>query len=159
MAVTIAVSNILVSIPLGEWLTLGALSFPVAFLISDLVNRFKGAASARKVVLVGFAVGIAVTLILANWRIALASGSAFLTGQLLDIAIFDRLRNRAWWQAPAISSIIGVFADTWIFFFLAFYGTESDWVKLALGDLGFKILIALCLLPPYRMTLSRYGKI
>src|SRR5690606_8342195 len=117
MAAVVVASNILVQFRLGDWLTWGALTYPFAFLVTDLINRLHGAAAARRVVLVGFAVGIACSLIgtritgdfgpLVTLRIAIGSGVAFLTAQMLDVAVFDRLRARTWWQAPFVSSLIG----------------------------------------------------
>lgn len=155
MAAVIGASNWLVQFPVGEWLTWGAFTFPVAFLVTDVCNRCFGPARAREVALVGFVVGLALSFWLAPMRIALASGGAFLAAQLLDVAIFNRLRRASWWQAPFIGSVIASVLDTGLFFFLAFAGEELDWVKLALGDLGVKWLMALVLLAPYRALVRR----
>lgn len=155
MAVVIVVSNLLVQYPINDWLTWGAFTYPVAFLVTDLTNRALGAAAARRVAWAGFAIAILVSFGLAPWRIAVASGSAFIVAQLLDIAVFNRLRAHSWWQAPLIGSIVASVIDTLIFFFIAFAGTELDWRLLAAGDLGVKWLMAVLLLAPYRMLLPR----
>lgn len=155
MAVVIVASNILVETPINDWLTWGAITYPFAFLITDLCNRFHGAASARRVVLVGFAVGVAASLILADVRIALASGTAFLTAQMLDVSIFDRLRRSVWWVAPIVSSALGSIADTFLFFGLAFAGTGTPWPTWAIGDLGVKWAVAALALVPYALIAMR----
>lgn len=157
MAVVVTVSNIVVQYPINDWLTWGALTYPVAFLVTDLTNRALGTAVARRVVYVGFALAVVLSIYFAGWRIALASGSAFLVAQLLDIAIFDRLRKAAWWQAPLVSSGLASAVDTALFFSLAFAGTGVPWVTLGIGDYGAKIAMALFLLLPFRalMTATR----
>jgi len=144
MAVVVGASNYLVQIPINDWLVWGALTYPLAFLINDLVNRFYGARSARRVVYVGFAVGVALSLSVETieTRIAIASGAAFLLAQLLDVAVFDRLRNGRWWIAPGISSAISTVVDTVLFFSLAFAATGLPWVQWAIGDLGVKWVVA-----------------
>ena len=144
MAILVGASNLLVQIPINDWLTWGALSYPLAFLVNDLVNRFHGAATARKVVYVGFAAGVVYSLVAPNidTRIAVASGIAFLTAQLLDIIVFDKLRNTSWWIAPSASSAISTVVDTALFFGIAFAGTGAPWVQWAIGDLGVKWLVA-----------------
>lgn len=154
MVLIVLVSNILVTFPVNDWLTWGAFTYPVAFLVTDLTNRAYGPAKARIVAYVGFAIAVVLSLILANPRIALASGSAFLFAQLLDIFVFDKLRNRDWWIAPFASGILGSILDTMIFFSLAFAGTDLIWFKLALGDLSVKLAFALLLLAPFRVLMS-----
>ena len=149
MAVIVAASNYLVQFPLNDWLTWGAFTYPVAFLITDLSNRKLGPGLARRVVYAGFAVAVVLSVWLADWRIALASGSAFLAAQLLDVQIFDLLRRRAWWLPPVISSLVASAVDTTLFFSIAFYATGLPWVTWALGDFGVKVLMALVMLLPY----------
>lgn len=149
MAVVIVASNILVQIPINDWLVWGALTYPVAFLITDLTNRKFGASTARKLVYCGFAIGVLASLYFATPRIALASGSAFLVAQLFDVTVFDRLRTMAWWLAPLISSILGSVLDTVLFFSLAFGGSGDPWMTWAVGDMGVKAFVALCALIPY----------
>ncbi|MEM6487908.1 MAG: VUT family protein [Pseudomonadota bacterium] len=177
MAVVVAASNVLVQYPLGDLLTWGALSYPLAFLVTDLSNRLAGPTVARRVVLVGFALGVALSVWLATPRIAIASGTAFLAAQMLDVAVFDRLRAGAWWRAPAVSSVLGSALDTALFFWLAFalsaaplfggwagedigMGTPVPllwvgpevalWVNLAVGDFLAKLAITALALLPYR---------
>jgi len=153
MAFVVVLSNWAVQYPINEWLTWGAFTYPVVFLVTDLTNRALGPVAARRVAWAGFAVAVAVSLALAPWRIALASGTAFIVAQLLDITAFNRLRQMSWWQAPLIGSVLASILDTAIFFFLAFYGSELNWLSLATGDLGVKWAMALVLLVPYRMAL------
>ncbi len=188
MAVIIAASNYLVQFPvhatigavdLADLLTFAAFTFPVAFLVTDLTNRLFGAASARKVVFAGFAIAVLVSIILASPRIAIASGSAFLISQLMDVSIFDRLRAGRWWRAPLVSSMIGAVVDTFIFFSFAFAASLSllgagldfavqpapllgvlaieapRWVSWALGDLVVKMMMAVALLAPYGLLWRR----
>ena len=154
MVAIVAASNWLVQFPINDWLTWGAVTYPASFLVTDLTTRLQGPARARRVVAVGFAVGVMLSWWLATPRIALASGTAFLTAQLLDIAVFQRLRQGAWWRAPLVSSIVGSTVDTAIFFTLAFAGTGLPWVTLALGDLGVKLALALLFLAPFRAVLA-----
>ncbi|WP_011582386.1 MULTISPECIES: queuosine precursor transporter [Chelativorans] len=186
MAIVVAASNFLVQFPfahfgLGEILTWGAFTYPIAFLVNDLTNRRFGPAAARRVVIVGFVLAMVLSVLLASPRIALASGSAFLAAQLLDVAIFDRLRRSAWWRAPLISTLVGSSLDTLLFFSLAFaaafsfldtalglqdgslafpvplfgLGVEVPlWVSLALGDLCLKLLIGFAMLVPYGAMLT-----
>ena len=154
MAVVVA-SNYLVQFPLNDWLTWGAFTYPVAFLVTDLTNRAVGAPAARRVAWAGFAIAVLVSLWLAPWRIAVASGTAFIVAQLLDISVFNQWRQQSWWKAPLIGSVIASVVDTAIFFSLAFAGTELNWLTLAAGDLGIKWLMALLLLAPYRAMLPR----
>jgi uncharacterized integral membrane protein (TIGR00697 family) len=166
MGVVVLSSNYLVQFPiqyygLEEILTYGAFSYPVAFLITDLANRSYGKLVARKIVYIGFAIGISFTLIfstnfadLISVRIAIGSGTAFLVAQLLDVQIFDKLRKREWFIAPLTSSLIGSTVDTFLFFSISFYATGIPWVTLSLGDLAVKILVALVMLIPFRILLG-----
>ena len=166
MGVVVLSSNYLVQFPiqyygLEEILTYGAFSYPVAFLITDLANRSYGKLVARKIVYVGFAIGISFTLIfstnfadLISVRIAIGSGTAFLVAQLLDVQIFDQLRRRKWFIAPLTSSFIGSTVDTFLFFLISFYATGVPWVTLSLGDLAVKIFVALIMLIPFRLLLG-----
>ena len=142
-------------LPWDDWLTWGALTYPVSYFITDLTNRIKGPDTARKVVWFGFALAVAVSAFLAGPLIALASGTAFLVSQMLDIKVFDRLRRRAWWQPPLFSSAVGSAVDTLLFFALAFYATGMPWVTLAIGDYGVKLAIALLMLAPWWFALRR----
>ena len=166
MGVVVLSSNYLVQFPinyygLNEILTYGAFSYPVAFLITDLANRFYGKFVARKIVYFGFFIGIIFTLLfstdfadLISIRIAIGSGIAFITAQLLDIQIFDRLRKREWFIAPLTSSVIGSIVDTFLFFSISFYATEVPWVTLSLGDLAVKLFVSLIMLIPFRILLK-----
>ena len=159
-------SNYLVQFPieyygLDQILTYGAFSYPIAFLITDLANRSFGKLVAKKIVYIGFIIGILFTLIfstnfqdLISIRIAIGSGTAFLVAQLIDVQIFDKLRQRKWFVAPLTSSFIGSVIDTFIFFSISFYGTGIPWFTLSLGDLAVKILVALIMLIPFRMLLK-----
>ncbi len=154
MAVVVTASNVLVRHPLNDWLTWGALSYPFAFLVTDLTNRRLGPGAARRVVLVGFACAVVLSAWLATPRIAAASGSAFLVAQLADVQVFDRLRNARWWQAPLVSSALGSILDTALFFSLAFAGTGLPWITWGVGDLTVKAGFALILLIPFRLLLD-----
>ncbi len=154
MVIVITVSNIAVQYPINDWLTYGALTYPIAFLVTDLTNRGLGVGAARRVVYVGFAVAVGLSIWLATPRIALASGTAFLVAQLLDITVFDKLRRASWWQAPLISSTLASLLDTVLFFSLAFAGTGLPWVTWAIGDYGVKMGVALLLLIPFRLALK-----
>ena len=156
MSIVVAVSNFLVRIPINDWLTWGALSYPVAFLVTDLINRRMGPESARGVVYVGFACGVALSLFTSTVRIALASGAAFLIAQLADVWLYDRMRRiAAWWRAPLASSTLASALDTALFFSLAFAGTGLPWVTWAIGDYGVKIAIAVAMLIPFRLLMGR----
>ncbi len=159
MAVIVGASNYLVAFPINDWLVWGALTYPLAFLVNDLVNRFWGAACARKVVYVGFAVGVALSLSVdtIDQRIAIASGTAFLVAQLLDVAIFDRLRIGRWWVAPSVSSGISSVVDTLLFFGIAFIGTGLPWHQWAMGDLAVKWSVAALSVLVYGALASRLG--
>jgi len=191
MAAIVVASNILVQHLFGQWLTWGAFTYPLAFLVTDLMNRFYGAAAARRVVLAGFGVGLICSFIgtqimgefgpLVTLRIAAGSGLAFLTAQLLDVTIFDKLRNGSWWRAPLASTLVGASADTAIFFTIAFSaglvwlepGNDVSWanetlpilglgpiaplwVSLALADWGVKLMLAILALVPFRMIVKRF---
>lgn len=154
MTTIVAASNFLVQFPVNDWLTWGAVTYPVAFLITDLTNRRLGTRSARRLVYIGFALAVVLSVMLATPRIAVASGSAFLAAQLLDIYVFDRLRERRWWQAPLLSSLLGSILDTAMFFSLAFAGTGMPWMTWAIGDLAVKLGVALVMLIPFRLLLA-----
>ncbi|MDA7562465.1 queuosine precursor transporter [Candidatus Pelagibacter sp.] len=166
MGVIVLASNYLVQFPINyygleEILTYGAFSYPVAFLITDLANRSYGKVIARKIVYIGFIIGIIFTLFfstnftdLISIRIAIGSGVAFLVAQLLDVQIFDKLRNKKWFVAPLTSSLIGSTVDTFLFFSISFYATGIPWVTLSLGDLAVKIFVALVMLIPFRLLLG-----
>ena len=166
MGIVVLVSNYLVQFPikyygLEEILTYGAFSYPIAFLITDLANRSFGKIVARKIVYIGFAIGISFTLLfstnfadLISIRIAIGSGTAFLVAQLLDVQIFDQLRKKEWFIAPLTSSLIGSTIDTFLFFSISFYATGIPWVTLSLGDLAVKIFVALVMLIPFRLLLG-----
>lgn len=150
MAVVVVGSNVLVQYPINQWLTWGAISYPVAFLVADLINRRFGPGAARRVVAVGFVIAVLFSFWVATPRIAMASGLAFLFAQLLDIQVFDRLRNQAWWRAPFIGGAAGATLDTVMFFGLAFAGTGIDWMSLVVGDLAVKLAVNVALLAPFR---------
>lgn len=191
MALIVLASNILVQFLFGNWLTWGAFTYPLAFLVTDLMNRLYGPSAARKVVFAGFIVGVACSLIgtqiqgefgpLVTLRIALGSGIAFLTAQLLDVKIFDKMREGAWWSAPLASTLIGASVDTALFFSIAFSGALSFiepsndvswagemlpilgagpiaplWVSLAVADWMVKIALALLALIPFRLIVLRF---
>ena len=167
MALVVALSNYLVQFPvnylgLKDLLTYGAFSYPVAFLITDLSNRRYGKNTAKKIVYLGFALGVFLTLYfstnysdLVSIRIAIGSGTAFLVAQLIDVNIFDRLRKKIWFLAPLVSSLIGSSIDTYLFFSISFYGTGINWITLSIGDLSVKIFVALMMLIPFRLLLIR----
>ncbi|MDC0533825.1 queuosine precursor transporter [Candidatus Pelagibacter sp.] len=168
MGVVVLISNYLVQFPIQHYnlekiLTYGAFSYPVAFLITDLANRSYGKVVARKIVYIGFAIGISFTLLfstnfadLISIRIAIGSGVAFLVAQLLDVQIFDKFRKNKWYIAPLTSSIIGSTVDTFLFFSISFYATGVPWVTLLLGDLIVKVLVALIMLIPFRLLLKTF---
>lgn len=160
MAAMVAVvvgSNFAVQVPINDWLTWGAFTYPLSFLVTDLSNRAFGAARARRVVLVGFAVGVALSVAFAGWRIGAASGTAFLAAQLLDVHVFDRLRQGTWWRAPLVSSVLASVLDTAVFFSLAFAGTGLPWVTWGIGDLAVKLAMALACLAPYRALMAAFA--
>lgn len=190
MAAIVMASNVLVQFLLGDWLTWGALTYPFAFLVTDLTNRLHGARAARRVVLAGFAAGLACSALgtqlqgefgpLVTWRVALGSATAFLAAQLLDVAIFDRLRRGSWWRAPLVSTLFASTLDTALFFTIAFsaqlawidpdqdvawanevvplLGTGPAaplWVSLGVADLGVKLALAVIALIPFRLLVAR----
>lgn len=190
MAAIVVASNILVQYLFGQWLTWGAFTYPLAFLVTDVMNRVYGAATARRVVFIGFLVGVASSLVgtqimgevgpLVTWRIAVGSGIAFLSAQMLDVAVFNRLRSADWWKAPLASSLLGSSIDTILFFSIAFSGAltflepSNDvswagevlpvlgagpeapfWVSLAIADWGVKLSLALLALVPFRIIVNR----
>jgi hypothetical protein len=190
MAIIVVASNILVQHRFGPWLTWGAFTYPFAFLVTDLTNRFYGAPAARRVVWAGFATGVVCSLIgtqitgdfgpLVTLRVALASGTAFLAAQMLDVAVFDRMRTGAWWKPPLISTLLGSSLDTALFFGIAFsarlsfiepgndvswagdllpllgFGPAAPlWVSLATADWLVKLALALVALVPFRLILAR----
>ena len=190
MATIVMASNILVQFLFGQWLTWGAFTYPLAFLVTDVMNRVYGASVARKVVFAGFLTGVACSVVgtqimgefgpLVTWRIALGSGLAFLTAQMLDVSIFDRLREGNWWRAPLVSTLVGSAVDTALFFTIAFSASLSWiepandvswagealpllgagpivplWVSLAVADWGVKLALALIALVPFRLIVKR----
>ncbi len=167
MGIVVVLSNYLVQFPvqqfgLSEILTYGAFSYPVTFLITDLANRAYGKAVARKVVYLGFIIGILLTLFVStnfkdiiSIRIAIGSGVAFFIAQNLDVQVFDRFRKKIWYVAPLTSSILGSVTDTFLFFSIAFYATGVPWVSLAMGDLAVKLFITLLMLIPFRLLLNK----
>jgi len=167
MGLVVVFSNYLVQFPvqyfgLNEILTYGAFSYPVTFLITDLANRAYGKLVARKLVYVGFTIGVLLTLFVStnfsdiiSIRVAIGSGVAFFIAQNLDVQIFDFLRKKIWFVAPLVSSVLGSLVDTFLFFSIAFYATDIPWVSLAFGDLAVKLLIALVMLIPFRMLINK----
>ena len=166
MASVVALSNYLVQFPVNylgfqDIFTYGAFTYPIAFLITDLANRRYGKIIAKKIVYIGFILGVTLTLYfstdfsnLISKRIAIGSGVAFFVAQLLDVQLFDRLRRKVWYVAPLVSSLIGSCVDTFLFFSISFYGTGVNWITLSLGDLLVKIFVALIMLIPFRILLS-----
>ena len=166
MGLIVLASNFLVQYPvkyygLQDILTYGAFSYPVAFLITDLANRSYGKTAAKKIVYIGFSIGLSFTLLfstnfadLISIRIAIGSGTAFIVAQLLDVHIFDKLRNKRWFIAPLGSSVIGSTIDTFLFFSIAFYATGIPWISLSFGDLAVKLTVALLMLLPFRLLLG-----
>ena len=167
MALVVILSNYLVQFPfnyfgLENLLTYGAFSYPIAFFITDLSNRRYGKNTAKKIVYLGFGLGVFLTFYfstnysdLISIRIAIGSGTAFLISQLIDVNIFDKLRKKVWYIAPLTSSLIGSTIDTFLFFYISFYGAKVNWLTLAFGDLSVKIFIALFMLIPFRLLLTR----
>lgn len=150
MALVVVGSNVLVQFPINKWLTWGAISYPIAFLVADLINRRFGARSARRVAAAGFVVAVLFSIWVATPRIALASGLAFFFAQLFDIHVFDRLRQQQWWRAPLIGGAAGATLDTFLFFSVAFAGTGINWMALLVGDLAVKLAVNIALLAPFR---------
>ena len=166
MSVIISLSNYLVQFPvqyydLNNLLTYGAFTYPIAFFITDLSNRRFGKKAAKNIVYIGFLLGVILTFYfstnysdLISIRIAIGSGIAFLTAQLIDVHIFDKLRKKIWFAAPLTSSIIGSTIDTFLFFSIAFYGTGVNWITLSIGDLFVKIFVALLMLIPFKFLIN-----
>ncbi|MDB9706022.1 queuosine precursor transporter [Pelagibacteraceae bacterium] len=166
MGLVVVISNYLVQLPfqyfgLSEVLTYGAFSYPITFLITDLANSAYGKIVAKKIVYIGFAIGVMLTLFVStnfsdiiSIRIAIGSGTAFFIAQNLDVKIFDTLRKKSWYVAPLISSIFGSIVDTFLFFGIAFYATGISWLPLAFGDLAVKLFIALLMLIPFKFLLA-----
>ena len=166
MAVIISLSNYLVQFPvqyydLNNLLTYGAFTYPIAFFITDLSNRRFGKKAAKNIVYIGFLLGVILTFYfstnysdLISIRIAIGSGIAFLTAQLIDVHIFDKLRKKIWFATPLTSSIIGSTIDTFLFFSIAFYGTGVNWITLSIGDLFVKIFVALLMLIPFKFLIN-----
>tara|TARA_B100000029_G_C17405477_1_gene898706 strand:- start:314 stop:835 length:522 start_codon:yes stop_codon:yes gene_type:complete len=162
----VLISNYFVQFPINHYglediLTYGAFTYPVAFLITDLANKFYGKFTARKIVYFGFFIGITFTLFfstnftdLISLRIAIGSGFAFIVAQLLDVQIFDKLRKKKWFVAPLTSSLIGSTVDTFLFFSISFYATGISWFTLSLGDLSVKIFVALLMLIPFKLAIN-----
>ncbi len=171
MALIVVLSNYLVQFPVHymgfqDLLTYGAFSYPIAFLITDLSNRRYGKNTAKKIVYLGFILGVILTFYfstnysdLISVRIAIGSGTAFLVAQLIDVNIFDKLRKKIWFAAPLVSSLVGSSIDTFLFFSISFYGTGVNWVTLSFGDLFVKIFVALMMLIPFRLLLSHVKEI
>jgi len=156
MGIVVASANVLVQYQINDFLTWGAITFPITFMITDVINRYFGVYFARKVVLAGFITGALFSLNLAPIRIAIASVIAFLISQLLDIKIFDNFRNGFWFKAPLISTLVSGLVDTSLFFFIAFYGTDVPWHTLILGDTAVKYAINLVLFPIYGIIVMKY---
>ena len=166
MGVVVLSSNYLVQFPIKHYglenvLTYGAFSYPIAFLITDLANRSYGKIAARKIVYLGFVIGIIFTLFfstnysdLISIRIAIGSGTAFIIAQSIDIQIFDKLRKKQWFVAPLVSSFVGSTVDTFLFFSISFYGTGINWISLSFGDLMVKFFISLLMLVPFKLLLE-----
>ena len=167
MGVVVISSNYLVQFPVNYYgleniLTYGAFSYPITFLITDLANRAYGKKLARYIVLIGFFIGIFLTLVVStnfddiiSIRIAIGSATAFVIAQNLDVSIFDKLRNKVWYIAPITSSFFGSIVDTFLFFSISFYGTTVPWLSLAVGDLVVKLLVAIIMLIPFRIFLNK----
>jgi uncharacterized PurR-regulated membrane protein YhhQ (DUF165 family) len=157
MTVVIVVSNFAVQFTINDWLTWGAFTYPFVFLVADLTNRAVGAHAARRVAWLGLLPAVLLSVWFANWHIALASGTAFILSQWMDISVFNRWRSQSWWKAPFMGSMVASVVDTLVFFSIAFYGSEMNWLMLAAGDLAMKWLMAVLLLAPYRLMLPRIG--
>jgi len=158
MALVVISSNVLVQVPLNDWLTWGALSYPLAFLVTDLLNRRFGPCAARRVAWVGFAVALITSIWVATPRIALASGLAYISAQLVDIYIFDRLRHQRWWRAPLVSGALAALLDTGLFFVVAFVGSTMPWISWMLGDMAIKLAVNVSMLAPFRALMWNLGR-
>ena len=154
MAAVVLASNILVQFPINDWLTWGAFTYPLAFLVSELINRRFGPAAARRVAWVGFAIAVAASLVLAPVCIAMASGLAFIASQLLDIQVFNRLRQARWWRAPLAATVLAAVLDTAVFWSIAFAGSSDPWLSWAVGDLAVKLAVGVLLLLPFRVLMG-----
>lgn len=157
MSVLVVTSNLLVEVPINQWLTYGALTYPFTYLITELVNRFQGQKEAKKVVYYGFAIAIVISFTTSPYRIAIASTTAFLISQLLDIAIFARLRAKTWWVAPIAASSLATSVDTLIFFSISFAGTDYPWITIGFGDWLIKFAIDIVALVPFRAALGLFA--
>ncbi len=155
MGAIVLASNILVQFPINDWLTWGAFTYPAAFLVSELVNRWFGPGLARRVAWMGFTVALIASLMLAPPRIAAASACAFIASQLLDIQVFDKLRRGSWWRAPAVATLCAAVLDTAVFWTMAFAGEDLPWLSWALGDLSVKLAVGAGLLLPFRLMMRR----
>ena len=153
MGAVVLASNVLVQYPINDWLTWGAFSYPVAFLVSNLINRRFGPRAARRVAWVGFALAVLLSIWVASGRIAAASCLAFICAQLLDITVFDRLRRGHWWRAPMVATTCSATVDTAIFWSIAFAGSQLPWISWAAVDLMVKLAIGVFLLAPFRALL------
>jgi len=153
MGTVVAGSNVLVLYPINDWLTWGAFSYPLAFLVSNLINRRFGPRAARKVAWTGFAVAVLVSIWIATPRIAAASCTAFICSQLLDITVFDRLRQGHWWRAPSVATTCSATLDTAIFWTIAFAGLPLPWLGWMTGDWLVKLSVGVVLLAPFRALL------
>lgn len=155
MAIIVLCSNILVQYPINDWLTWGAFTYPVSYLVTDLVNRLVGPGAARRVAIVGFVLAVVSTYWLATPRIALASGTAFLVSQLMDIQVFHRLRHKRWWIAPLFSNTSAACVDTALFWSIAFAGAAMPWVTWAMGDLAVKLIMAALMVGPFGLLIRK----
>ena len=155
MFIIVALSNYLVLFPINDWLTWGAFSYPASFLITELTNRFFGSQIARRVVYLGFVVGVILSIFLATPRIAFASGFAFLVSQLLDISIFNRLRKYPWWYSPFFASLIASALDTLLFWQIAFFGEQMPLINYMMGDFSIKLAIDILMLTPFRLVIRK----
>lgn len=155
MGAVVLGSNVLVQFPINDWLTWGAFSYPVAFLVSNLVNRRFGPHAARRVAWAGFGLAVVASVAIATPRIAVASCTAFIASQLLDIKVFDRLRIGSWWRAPFVATLCSATLDTALFWSIAFAGVDLPWVSWAFGDLAVKLGVGVVLLGPFRALLNR----
>lgn len=157
MILIVAASNYLVQFPLNDWLTWGAFTYPISFLVTELTNRFYGSKIARKIVYAGFAAGVLLSLYLSTPKIAFASGTAFLVSQLLDILIFNRFRQKPWWYAPFYASVAASLIDSAIFWNLAFFNENIPLLTLAIGDTAIKIAVDLSMLTPFRFAIKKFS--
>lgn len=158
MALVVISSNILVQLPLNDWLTWGALTYPLAFLVTDLLNRRFGPQATRRVAWAGFAAALTSSIWVASPRIALASGLAYISAQLVDIHVFDRLRYQRWWRAPLVSGTLAALLDTALFFMVAFGGSHTPWVNWMAGDMVIKLGVNIGMLAPFRALMWNLGR-